>query len=502
MTTLLDKIFGTYLGIEFKDDSVVLTYLKNTISGITLLSTSSFPVRYDEEVPDGLRQYIAQHSIGIHKIFVSLPDNWGITKFIDIPSMKGKGKGTLANLMKFEIERHIPFEIDDVAYDFMVLDEKDMSNSVVFVAVQKERLDRVKGYLEKLSIQPHAITTSSFAVLNSIELGGGSAGGWQDIIGIVRKSQILGRKGETNLVIYLDKMSAFIAVVIDGLCSHLRSFSFDASRELESSFVEMFTYLADLQSSLSLEQYNHLVIAGDVTSNKEFDEGLNRQINEGMISVKKVERFSGKLHGVEMNGLSPSIGACFGGLGIGTYRINLLPHKTDYEIRKIAPWGARIFLVIIVLLIIGIFTTETVKQKRFLSAIDERIRKNEPEVKSLEKLLSEINSLKDESEALTILKNDEITLEILAELAGIMPSDAWVTTLDYKGIDLSDRKKTGSEVIISGYASSSSVLIPILEDSPYFEKVEFVGPIKKTQDKEQFKLSAKIVRPAEGSVTQ
>ena len=177
MTTLLDKIFGTYLGIEFKDDSVVLTYLKNTISGITLLSTSSFPVRYDEEVPDGLRQYIAQHSIGIHKIFVSLPDNWGITKFIDIPSMKGKGKGALANLMKFEIERHIPFEIDDVAYDFMVLDEKDMSNSVVFVAVQKERLDRVKGYLEKLSIQPHAITTSSFAVLNSIELGGGAAGG-------------------------------------------------------------------------------------------------------------------------------------------------------------------------------------------------------------------------------------------------------------------------------------------------------------------------------------
>jgi hypothetical protein len=37
--------------------------------------------------------------------------------------------------------------------------------------------------------------------------------------------------------------------------------------------------------------------------------------------------------------------------------------------------------------------------------------------------------------------------------------------------------------------------MPILEDSPFFEKVEFVGPIKKTRDKEQFKLSAKIVRP-------
>jgi hypothetical protein len=59
------------------------------------------------------------------------------------------------------------------------------------------------------------------------------------------------------------------------------------------------------------------------------------------------------------------------------------------------------------------------------------------------------------------------------------------------------KDKDGGELIVQGFADSSSILLPLLEDSPYFEKVEFVGPIKKAKDKEQFKLSAKIVRPVE-----
>jgi hypothetical protein len=43
---------------------------------------------------------------------------------------------------------------------------------------------------------------------------------------------------------------------------------------------------------------------------------------------------------------------------------------------------------------------------------------------------------------------------------------------------------------------SSSALISILENSPYFEKVEFVGPVTKRLDKEGFKIKAVIVKPA------
>ncbi len=502
MTTLLDRVFGTYLGIEFKEDAVVITYLKNSFAGIQLLSSSTFTLKYGEEVSDEVREYLSRHGINVSKVFVSVPDRWAITKFIDVPSMKGKGKGALANLMKFEIERHIPFEIEDVAYDFLVIDEKDMRNSVVFVTVQKEKLDIVKEYLEKLSIQPDAITISSFAVLNSIELNGVSVGGWQDIVGIVRKSDVLGKKDEVNISLYIDRTNASVAILRDGLCTHLRSFALDMSDPIEPFAVKVSRYLAEVQSSLMLDHFDKLLLAGEPSLVSGLSEDLYEKIRVD-VTVNQVESFSGKLKGVAVNGMSPSIGACFAGLGLGTYNINLLPHKSDYEMRWIAPLATKLFLVLILVLIVGIFSTEAIKQKRYLEQMEEMTRKNEPEVKALQQLAAEIDLLSEKSGFLSSVEKNEITLEILAELANIMPRDSWVTNLYYKGFDMNSKKKSGGELVINGYAVSSSNLIPILEDSPYFEKVEFVGPIKKTRDKEQFKLGAKIVRPSgRGSVSQ
>lgn len=503
MTTLLSKVFGTYLGIEFKEDSIVITYLKNSFSGITLLSSGTFPLKFEDAVSDEILEYITRHGINVNKVFVSIPDRWAIIKFIDIPSMKGRSKEMLANLMKFEIERHIPFEIDDVVYDFLVTDKNDMRNSVVFVAVQKKKIDFIKEYLGKLSIQPHAITVASFAVLNSIELSTVAIGGWQDIIGIVRKSDVLGKKGETNISIYMDKAHANVSIIRDGLCTHMRSFIAGRDRPLEAVFVEISRYLAEVQASLLLEQFNKLMLAGDASLTGIVTDELKEKIGVDAGSISRAEKFSGKLKGADINVLSASIGACFAGLGIGTYNINLMPHKTDYEIRKIAPLTTKIFLVVILILLLGIFSTEAVKQKRYIGMIEETIKGREPEIRAIQILLSDINSIKEQSDLMDSIEKSELALEVLSELAGIIPADAWVTNLNYKGININDKKDTGGELVISGLAASSSSLISILEDSPFFEKVEFVGPIKKTQDKEQFKVSAKIVRPSErGSETK
>jgi Tfp pilus assembly protein PilN len=120
---------------------------------------------------------------------------------------------------------------------------------------------------------------------------------------------------------------------------------------------------------------------------------------------------------------------------------------------------------------------------------------NEPKVQALEKKIVAIGRLEKRVKLLQEIKDNEFSLEILAELTGVIPDDSWISNLNFKGIKLKDKKKPGGELIINGFAASSSSLISLLEDSPFFEKVEFVGPIKKTKEKEQFKLSAKIVRP-------
>lgn len=497
MTTLLDKLIGTFLGIEFREDSVAVTCLRKNVSGVAILSSSAFPLRDDDAVISEIREYIGGQGMEIKGVFAAIPDTWSIVKFTEIPPIRGKSKDILVNMMRFEIERHIPFEIEHVAYDFMVTEEKDMTCSVVFVAVKKERMDFVIDFLEKIQLQPRAVTLSSFAVLNTIELSGVSAGGWQEIMGVVRTSKMIGKKGESNISVYIDGMNASLTLIKNGLCAHMRSFTAGIGQVSTEFSDDIAEYLAGLQSTGSIERFNKLILSGDKTLTADIIGELKEKLSVHNVIVDEVSNFTGDIKGVSVNGFASSVGACFSGLGLGAYGINLMPHKIEYTGRRIAPLTTKIFLILILFLIIGIFTTEIVKEKKFLTEMEETLKKNEPAVKELEKLSADISVLKKRRGFLRDVEDNEITLEVLAELTSVLPKDSWVTNLDFKGIHFRDDKKAGGELIISGYAASSSSLIPLLEDSPFFEKVEFVGPIKKTKDKEQFKLSAQVVRPVD-----
>lgn len=493
MTILSDKLSGKFISLEFREDSITASYLKSNLSGISLLVSSAFPLPDNESVPDDLRDFISRNGIDVSRVFVSIPDKWAITRFIDVPSMKGKGSSVIANLMRYEIERHIPFEIDEVAYDFLVMDEKDSMYSMVFVVVQKEKLDFINGFLEKLSFQPDAITTASLAVLNTIELNEINAGGWQDILGIVRKSNMLGKKGETNISIYADNGSASVAISRDGMCINLKSFILNSTRPLDESINEIRSYMTEMQSTIASGHFNKLIIAGNIS---EIGARSPDELKETLgMEAEQVSIISGKLNGEDVRHILPSVGACFSGLGLGTYTTNLLPHKVEFRINRIAPMTTKIFLVLIFLMVIGIVTIDAVKQKNHLALMEKTLTENEPQVKALEAKIAVIDHLEKRAAFLRGIRENEFSLEILSELTRVIPVDSWISNLNFKGIELKDSKKPGGELIINGFAESSSSLISLLEDSPFFEKVEFVGPIKKSKEKEQFKLSAKIVRP-------
>jgi hypothetical protein len=93
------------------------------------------------------------------------------------------------------------------------------------------------------------------------------------------------------------------------------------------------------------------------------------------------------------------------------------------------------------------------------------------------------------------VKESNIILDILSELTGIIPVDTWVSSFNFKTKSGNKGKTLQGEITISGFAQSSSVLISLLEDSPFFEKVEFVGPIKKRRGIEEFKINIVTITP-------
>ena len=491
MTTLLDR---TFLGIEFRDGSVVLAFLRNSVSGMSLVSSATFPLKEGADTANEVRDFISRHAADISRVFVSIPDKWSITKFADIPSIKGRNKSVISNMMKFEIERHIPFPIENVSYDFLVLQKKENIFSVVFVAVLNEKVELVKNFLEKLAITPNTITLSSFAVLSAIESSGVPAGGLQEIIGITRRSDIFSDKDEIGVSLYLNADNVTISIIKEGLCIRQRTFSLDPDQKVSLSADKVVQMLLEKKDKVHAEKFGKILVSGDISAFKGIVDELREALASNDIAVMEVAEFKGDVQGTEMNGFVSSVGACYTGLGIGTHRINILPHKREYEIRKVAPLATKVFIGLIVIMLVGMFAVSAIKQKNYLAGLDAALKENEEPVKELEKVILDINLLKKQSGVLYEVRENEITLEVLAELTAVLPKDAWITSLHYKGIDLKG-KRPGGEMLISGFASTSSILIPLLEDSDYFEKVEFVGPIKKKGLKEQFKIKADVLKP-------
>lgn len=485
------------LGIEFKEDSIIITHLKNSLSGLRALSSAIFPFKSDDEIISAIKEHLSKHGIRNGRIFVSIPDKWAIIKFTELPLTRERGKDALFQLMRYEIERHIPFQIEDVNYDFQIADERDTAVKVVFAAVPKGKLDAVNEFLQKLSLSPDVITISSFAVLSAMEMSGVSIGGWREVAGIAGKSDIFNKKEQVNVALYVHGMEANMAVIKNGSCVDLKSFLIDETKPIQAFADDMAGYMTSILSEISAAGFNNILFAGGTASVPGIEDALKEKLGINIIPVSLLDT----LKGPEMTGIAASAGAVLNGLGIGSYRINLLQHKTDYETKSTAALMAKILIAMVLFLIIGIFATGAVKEKRYLQSIENELNKNGPQVKALEKLSSDINTFKIQRDLLINVKREDIALEALRELTNVLPADTWITNLDYKGASSEGGKKSAGEIVVSGFSASSSKLISLLEDSPLFEQVVFVGPIRKVMEKEGFKLKANLVSPENRAMT-
>ncbi len=118
----------------------------------------------------------------------------------------------------------------------------------------------------------------------------------------------------------------------------------------------------------------------------------------------------------------------------------------------------------------------------------ERLAKLETEIRRLDSQVTSIERLRKELERrrklLAVVQTAETgglqPLPILRDLTDTLPPDAWLTTLslDQNGVEM------------TGQAAAASTLIPLLENSPRLERVEFASPVTRGRDKEQFRIKA------------
>jgi hypothetical protein len=483
-------MFGTRaLGIEVSGESLTLTCLSRGAAGIRVVACETLPFRRgeaNEEAVATLKQFVIEHGVAMKRVGVALPARRALLRFMDI---QAPSRELLAGLIHYEIERHMPFDPADVFYDFQVVASKGQEHRIALAIVPREEVLHIIAFLKEIPLIPEWITISLFSSLNAIEFSNCAMPLWKRLAGCRYRSGLGGDgNGEAALWVVLGQSEYELAVFDKGSVYGASSLPVVEGLSKEDLWQR---FVAEIDRGQLLppgSKISSVVLAGDGA--EPLSGPFNRAAVLPVYSITSFSGFSPQQASVAVTPFLSSVGAALSTFELGTVNINLRPGGKRKKL-KVGALVSKIAASASIILLLAIGTSAMVKERQALQNINAAIQKNTPGVKAIEKALAGLEALGKQKKYLTGPEVRNVgKVDLLAELSNIVPSDAWITNLDYK--EVRNQPRVVGEIVITGFARYSSRLIPLLENSPYFKGVEFVGQVTKSTLGEGFRIRALV----------
>jgi general secretion pathway protein L len=459
------------LGIDLKQDHLVLTLLRKSIGRMDLVDYGVYPISSETQKEDREAQvislvntFISKHQIDRERVSVAMPREKVIARFIRLPVA---AKENLTKVLEYEMPKYTPFERGEIYFDYCLLKEEKDWLHLFAVFARKTEVDPYVSLLKKMGIQPNSIQIPSVAALNLFFYNKG------------------GSENETSVLI--DVAEPFFEMNLVQGKNWRESFHLPLPKERkEAKMISTFKRSGDVDSPANSTFFVYGLSADEtiLTNLKEANE------LKGVL-LPPMDRIQGERQGSKPHGIYASIGIPLRGLITPWVDLNLLPPEMRKKVRQIGK------PLLILLTSLALFFGLTwgagmvIHYKKEWNAVNVEIRNRRPEVEALEKLQKQKDDRRKEMAELDQIRSGEVSkVDVLGELTRVLPETTWIWNLKYNG----------KEIELSGFADSASDLIPLLDKSPLFEKVEFMAPVTKemqmrgdgNKEKERFKIKARI----------
>ncbi len=184
MSFLQKKIFDLFpgsFGLDLSDLSIKLVWLDREGKKDSLVSFGSVPLAQGSVVDgeivnaDAVRDAIVKllkmsgpKKLKTRKVMCSLPETKAFLRVIKLPAM---AEDEVKEAIKWEIEANIPLTLDQVYYDYQVLDftlTQDKKLNVLVVAVARSVVDQFQAVLESAGLEVVGLETESIAQARSL----------------------------------------------------------------------------------------------------------------------------------------------------------------------------------------------------------------------------------------------------------------------------------------------------------------------------------------------
>jgi len=434
--------FSKVISISIEADGIYLVYGTKALWKIKIESFRRFPLEADkpstpEYLASAVAKYVDETEAAKAKVVLCIPRSWTIVQVVEFPIAV---KESLANVISYELDRLTPLTPDNAYYDFKIIAENPEKISILLAVAKKDLID---SYLEafrmkKINIRKIGISTQA--------------------IGSLLKRTY--KEDINTLFVSLNEYGYESGAIVNNFTIRSISGKYVSPDAPDLDKVIRETYpLIDL-----LTKSGHpvkIVINAREYENREF---LQKLSNKPLFNLDRDVKFNLPKGNKDLSYFA--VGGLIETITADESEINLLS-KND-RLQKKAPLFLTASLFVLIFLI-GIFyfiAPVQIGQKR-IEEIDRQITTLKPEMKKVEALKKEADTLSAELATINRFKKQRVSsLNILREMTSLLPEKTWLTHI--KIID--------TAIEIDGFASSATEIIPRLENSKYFQKVEFASP--------------------------
>ena len=461
---------GSALGVEFRDQNLVLLNLKKGIRDFSLLEHGVIE-KFRDLSPAGLqsavRGFLKTNGAARERVILGVPRELTIVRWIELPL---DVEENLEQVVRFQVERFEPTEEGQSYVDHVVLDRDEEKKTLLLQVTLVPRiiLDDYLHVLRQADLFPAAVRVTSLAY-HQVFLA--HADGFPKKL----PSVVVALNPGSLEMVFMNDVSRFFSQKIlleedeeldvqkirqhlDSFLSHVDPRCQDLSKIYLTGLLAQ-RYLRDFQS-----------ISGDC-------ELLRRklQLKGKGLSGEALEDWIGPA-GLAISGVSNQLIA----------RSNLIP--PDKRVVRERPSLIPSFVLAGLLLVItgAMFGRGYIQQSRLLSQIETQITSLQPRVDDVMKLREQVQQQEKELEEMQeLMAGRQKVLSVLKELTEKIPDNTFLQNLSMQ---------QGKRVSMMGYSSSASTLLQILQKSEQLESVEsrYITPDRSMADREKFNFEATV----------
>jgi Tfp pilus assembly protein PilN len=431
--------------------AVVLLQDRLAVAAVAGERTETFTIA-TENPAAVLREELTNRRLTPRAVSLALPRTSVFVRPMELPTVGGD----LREMVRLNLDGHLPFASDDdTAFDFAALPAEgdgavhdDLLQHVLVAAAESRVVEAALRIAEEARLRPASLTVAS-----------------HDLLG-------LARPGRDQRVVWVHHTGA----TADFLCLFGSSLVLSRSAPApdEASMGE------EIRRSLAAVRWREcdaIWVSGDLPLDALVGASLPAAVSEPAYAARVRERVA-SLPVEDRGAHELALGVALSRRGRS---LDLLPSRLRPRRLSRAQGLTLAVACATALLLISALLVPGLREQRHLNRINAEITRLDPQVRAVERVVRDLERKRKLLGTINGLEASAIRpLPVMRELTDLLPTDTWLTTLslDAKGVEL------------TGQAAAASALIPLLENSPRLERVEFSSPVTRGRDKEQFRIRA------------